>query len=115
MTARDEDDSTPDNASRQESVDNVFQLISRAFDDAVAAVRMIPEPRRAFDDATHLAEKVRGMADTAAQVRAEAAARVHRAEGLSVGKLAQRLGISKARAEQLLRMARRARDGHGEK
>ncbi|MFI0424578.1 hypothetical protein [Spongiactinospora sp. 9N601] len=114
MTARDADDNTPDDASPQANPNDGFPLISRAFRDAVKAVRAIPEPRRAFDNATDLAEAVRGMADTAAQVRAEAAARIHRAEGLSIGKLALRLGISKARAEQLLRMACRARNDHAE-
>ncbi|WP_433254448.1 hypothetical protein ACQPYK_12765 [Streptosporangium sp. CA-135522] len=116
MTACDKDhNSTRDAADQQPSPDIDFHALSQAFHEATRAIRAMPEPRDAYDTATRLANEVRNKADLAAQVRAEAAARIHEAEKLSIAGLAECLGISKARAAQLLKAARKAMDGNATK
>lgn len=84
--------------------------LRRAFREAVTAVQATADPQEAYESATRLADGLREMADAAARVRAETAARIHRAESLSLAGLAERLGVSKARADQLLRAARKSPD-----
>ncbi|MFD8527204.1 hypothetical protein ACFV0L_07300 [Streptosporangium canum] len=116
MTAHDKGhDSMRNAADQQSSPDIVLHPLSQAFQEATRAIRAMPEPRDAYDSATRLAHEVRSKADLAAQVRAEAAARIHEAEKLSIAGLAERLGISKARAAQLLKAARKAKDGNATK
>ena len=66
----------------------------------------MPDPRAAFDGATRLANTLRDAASSAAQVRAGMAAQLWRAEELSLAALADRLGVSKARAAQLVNAAK---------
>ncbi|MEV4371310.1 hypothetical protein AB0J71_29855 [Nonomuraea sp. NPDC049637] len=65
-----------------------------------------PDCAEAFRLATELAESLREMAEEASLARAKAAARISESESLSLAGLANKLGISKARASQLLRVAR---------
>jgi DNA-directed RNA polymerase specialized sigma24 family protein len=87
----------------------LLSALSQAFGEVARVIRATPDPQDAYDMATRLADEMRAMADAAAQVRAETAARIHEAEGLSIAGLAERLGVSKARADQLLRAARKAK------
>ncbi|MEV2270888.1 hypothetical protein [Nonomuraea africana] len=88
-------------------LDAALFAVRRAYQEAVRQMRAEPDLRVAYESATRLAEQIRELADEAALVRAEAALRIQTAEGLSVSALAEQLGLSKARAGQLARAARR--------
>lgn len=88
-----------------------------AFGDSLAAVRAAlaqlrevaaanADDDQAFRDASQLVEAISGERGLAAEVRARIALRIWRKDGLSLSALAQRLGISKQRADQLVRKAR---------
>jgi DNA-directed RNA polymerase specialized sigma24 family protein len=80
--------------------------LHRAYETALAEVRAAPDDRGAYQRATELREAIKAIESVPAAERAAAAARIWQAEGLSIGQLAARLGISKTRAAQLLRAAR---------
>ncbi|MGW4475948.1 hypothetical protein ACWENQ_40300 [Nonomuraea sp. NPDC004354] len=88
-------------------LDAALFALRRAYQEAVRQMRAEPDLHAAYLIATRLAEQVREMADDAALVRAEAALRIQAAESFSVSELAAQLGLSKARAGQLVRAARR--------
>ena len=67
----------------------------------------IPDSTEAYWAATDLGHLVARFTTDASMVRAEQAARIAQMERLSVGPLAERLGMSKARAHQMLLAARR--------
>ncbi|MGV9309881.1 hypothetical protein ACWDLG_41500 [Nonomuraea sp. NPDC003727] len=93
------------------SLDAALFALRRAYQEAVRQMRSEPDLHIAYLIATRLAEQIREMADDAARVRAGAASRIQTAESLSVSELAVQLGLSKARAGQLLRAARRGQQG----
>jgi hypothetical protein len=70
------------------------------------AVASADTPESAFKIATDLAAAFREAAEEVAGFRAREAARVRDSEKLSLGGLADRLGISKTRADQLMRIAK---------
>jgi hypothetical protein len=84
-----------------------------AYLNAAAAVEATRDPDQAFRRATELREATDSIVGDAAKLRARMAHRIWRAEGMSLAKLAARIGISKARADQLIRAAR-ANDAGGE-
>ncbi|MEU7900281.1 hypothetical protein AB0B45_46545 [Nonomuraea sp. NPDC049152] len=88
-------------------LDAALFALRRAYQEAVRQMRAEPDLHAAYLIATRLAEQVREIADGAALVRAEAALCIQTAEALSVSELAAQLGLSKARAGQLVRAARR--------
>lgn len=77
-----------------------------ALDQATAVVRRNSDEKQAFEDATELARVLRELADAGADLRAETAARIHKAGELSLAGLAERIGVSKSRADQLLKSAK---------
>ncbi|GAA1021452.1 hypothetical protein Aple_073750 [Acrocarpospora pleiomorpha] len=89
----------------------VLFALRRAYREAVKAVQATADAHEAYESATRLADGLREMADAAARVRAATAAQIQKAEKLSLAGLAERLGVSKARADQLLRAARKGSDG----
>jgi len=60
----------------------------------------------AFDQATELVELLRRLTDAAAAVRAQTVGRIWATEEMSLAGLAQRIGVSKARADQLVRASK---------
>nr|WP_055506801.1 hypothetical protein [Nonomuraea pusilla] len=88
------------------SADVNLHAMKRLYEEVTLALQTMPDLQQAFVRATRLADDLREMADGAALTRAKVAARIHDAEGLSLAVLATRLGVSKARADQLLKAAR---------
>lgn len=84
-------------------------LLATANDSAVEAVRANASPQEAFELATQLADALRVLADSAADVRAEAVVRIYDHESLSLAGLAGRIGVSKARAGQLIQNAKKGK------
>jgi hypothetical protein len=78
----------------------------RAYADAEAAIEAMPDPEQAFAEATALRVVTDELQGSAAILRARMAHRVYTTHDLSLAALAERLDISKARADQLIRLAR---------
>jgi hypothetical protein len=102
MTSRD----APQNEAR---VAGALAALRAAFDNATTTVRETPDPHDAFRHATALADVLREIAEDAAELRASTVAQIREAEQLSLAGLAQRIGVSKARADQLLKSGDRRR------
>jgi (p)ppGpp synthase/HD superfamily hydrolase len=66
------------------------------------------QAQHAFESATALADTLRQLAENAANLRARTAARIATEEKLSLSVLATRIGVSKARADQLIKSAKDA-------
>lgn len=64
------------------------------------------QAQHAFESATALADTLRQLAENAANLRARTAARIATEEKLSLSVLATRIGVSKARADQLIKSAK---------
>lgn len=94
-------------SSKPTDLDAGLYAIRRAYRDAKAGLHTMPDLGMAYAIATRLADVIREIADDAALTRAEMAAQVRDAEELSLAGLAARLGVSKARAGQLLKAARK--------
>lgn len=76
---------------------------------AVTAIRAVTDRQRAFELATKLGEAVSEvLRKETAQLRAEFASDIYKAESLSLAGLAQRIGVSRARAQDLVEAARTA-------
>lgn len=84
------------------------QRVLAAVDEAIAATREVADPDRAYAAAKLLVETLRQATNQAGPLHAQAAARIHEAERLSYAALGARLGVGKARAEQLVKLAARA-------
>ena len=82
-----------------------------AYGQAAAVIRKDAEAQQAFDSATALADALRQLAEDAANLRARAAARIAEEEKLSLSVLATRIGVSKARADQLVKSVKDADSG----
>jgi hypothetical protein len=80
-----------------------FELAYRRAEDLITAM---PEPQRAFESATALREATDSLVGRAAELRARMAGRIWEAEQMSLAVLADRIGVSKSRADQLLRIAK---------
>jgi len=82
--------------------------LKAAYLRSAAVVSGAKDAQSGFDGATELAELLRELAEQAADLRANAVARIANQEKLSLAVLATRIGISKARAAQLIQSARQA-------
>ena len=77
-----------------------------AADRALAAIRATASPQEKLEAAGRLVEALRARSDEAARIRHAEAVRIYEAESLSLAQLANRVGISKARADQIIRAER---------
>jgi predicted type IV restriction endonuclease len=90
-------------------VDNAAGEIDEAIaaaDRALAAIRAIASPQEKLEAAGRLVEALRARSDEAARVRHAEALRIYETESLSLAQLANRVGISKARADQIIKAER---------
>ena len=83
------------------------------YEQVVALIQRDPHAQRSFERATALADALRQLAQHAADIRAQAAARIAKEEKLSLSVLATRIGVSKARAGQLVKSIEDADAGRG--
>ncbi|MEU0570869.1 hypothetical protein ABZ297_36495 [Nonomuraea sp. NPDC005983] len=95
-----------------EAVLSALADLERAFGAAVSAIDAEPDHNRAYDGATELVETVRRLFEASADQRALSAARIFEQERMSLAGLADRIGVSKARAAQLIKTAK---DAHGQR
>src|SRR4051812_38607066 len=80
----------------------------QAYDDAAQIIDSIPDPQQAFDHATQLREEIDDLVGRAAELRALMVKRIWENEQLSLAGLANRIGVSKSRADQLIQTALKA-------
>jgi hypothetical protein len=73
-----------------------------AADVALDAIRQLPDSQKKLEAAGRLVEVLRSRSDEAARLRHAEALRIYEAESLSLAQLADRVGISKARADQII-------------
>lgn len=83
--------------------------LTDAYRAAADSIGAAPTPDAEFQRATALAAELRRVADDAAELRARAAARIWATEEMSLAGLAQRIGVSKARAGQFINTAKKDR------
>lgn len=80
-------------------------VLTRAYQDAAAAAETISDARGAYEAATALADALRTFSDQAADLRARTVGRIWGHGSISLSALAQQIGVSKARANQLVKSA----------
>lgn len=85
-----------------------------AYSEAVAAVQAVEDSREQFDEATELARILGELSQQAAKLRAASAVRIAEAEQLSLAGLANRLSVSRSRAQQLVESGRAGKEGNGD-
>ena len=85
------------------SFGEAMRELSDAVDDFFTVTKATQDPVEGFRRASAFGELAKELEAGAARVRAGVAARIMRTRGLSVSGLAHHLGLSKARASQLVR------------
>lgn len=89
----------------REQIDDALTDLRQAYAALAALIRDIPSPRRAYAVATELAEFAATIDAEAKVLRAEQVVRIRDAERLSLAKLADLIGVSKGRAQQIVQIA----------
>ncbi len=80
-----------------------------AADVALSVIRLIGSSQQKLEAAGRLAEVLRSRSDEAARIRHAEAVQIFEAESLSLAQLANRVGVSKARADQIIKAEERRR------
>ena len=80
-----------------------------AADIALAAIRRTADSQQKLEAAGRLVEALRSRSDEAARIRHAEAVRIFETESLSLAHLADRVGVSKARADQIIKAEERRR------
>jgi hypothetical protein len=91
--------------------DKALSALKSAYELAEQAVKGEDDQRRAFELATILTEASRQMTIRLGRMRALQGAHIRDQESLSLAGLADRLGVSKTRAQQIMEIAAKARKG----
>ena len=73
----------------------------------VQAIDAIDDPQTAFDAASEVREILRKTHDEIAELRTRAVGEIWERDKLSLSKLADRIGVSKARADEIIRTVKR--------
>jgi DNA-binding transcriptional regulator YiaG len=98
-----------DRTKAEQSIARALDRMAQLYDEAARTVEAISDPQEAFEVATALAEQVRALHDLQAtklrKLRARQAVRIREKESLSLAALANRISVSKQRADQLVRDA----------
>lgn len=80
-----------------------------AADAALDAIRHLTDSQWKLEAAGKLVEALRARSDEAARIRHAEAVRIFEEESLSLAQLASRVGVSKARADQIIKAEERRR------
>ncbi len=89
------------------AADRAHDGMTAAIQEALDAVQGIADPTARFRAAKRHVSTLRTAVETGAGAHAQAAASIHKAEALSLAGLAERIGVSKARAQQLVDAAKK--------
>lgn len=80
--------------------------IEEAYRRASDRIEQEQDPDQALEDAAHLANSLRAVANSAAELRTWAVRPVWDREQMPLSQLAERIGVSKGRADQITRTFR---------
>lgn len=101
--------------SDAEDLVTVIRRVLAAMDDvhkqAVSIINSAAPDVSMFVAVTELADHVRKLSDDDAALRSQVARRIRDARGLSLASLADHIGLSKARADQLVNKNRPTKEG----
>ena len=104
--------SESDLAELRREITGLLDQVDRLYEEAAAAIDAIPDPDEAFKRATEFADQARDahtrIASRFHRLRVRQAVQIKQRDSLSIGQLASRISVSKARADQLLRKAKEA-------
>lgn len=95
-------------ADQSSDLHKAIDGITAAYEAAKAVAVGGPDPDESFRATTDLAAAMRTLADAASEARAATALEIMTVNRISLAQLARRIGVSKGRADQLIRAARRA-------
>lgn len=98
---------TDDQHEAADDVDQALQAFQAAYEHAATLIARMSQPQQAFEQATALREIGDQLVGKAADLRARMARRIWEAEKMSLASLADRIGVSKARADQFIRTTKR--------
>ena len=90
----------------QQAATEAFTTLRGAYEEATAAIQAMSDGREAFSQAGELARILGEWSQQAAKLRAAVAVRIAKDEELSLAGLANRLSVSRARAQQLMASGR---------
>jgi hypothetical protein len=102
-----------DDAAAARELRQVIRALVRNYDRATAAVLALADPQTRYDSASEVRELLRKMHDAFAEIRTDAAAVIRESEKLSLAGLAQRIGVSKSRADEIVRAAKAGKTADG--
>jgi parvulin-like peptidyl-prolyl isomerase len=100
----------PDDPDLPAVIRAVIAAIDTAHDQGITAINGATASAEVFAAATELAAHLRRLADSDADLRADIASRIYTARKLSLSSLADHIGVSKARADQLIRNAKKLKE-----
>jgi DNA-binding transcriptional regulator YiaG len=104
-----------DAAAAEQAIARALDLVGELYDQAAAAVAAVADPAEAFRQATDFANRARTIHDEQEtklrKLRAAQAVRIRDKESLSLARLADRISVSKTRADQLVRDAAKGEEG----
>lgn len=78
-------------------------VVLKAYEAAIAEIRELRDPQGALERVTELVETLRQLTIKSAEVRLEIVGRIWEAEKLSLAALAKRVGVSKSRADEMVK------------
>lgn len=93
------------------SVEQVLTKLDAVLAETVATIEAAPDLQQALEAAVRLFDTLKAYKGRAANLRGTVALRIKEAEATSLVTLADRMGVSKARAEQLVKAAREGQEG----
>lgn len=92
-----------DDGDEEQAILAAIHARSETFDELAERINRFPDPQRAFELATLLADAERKLGGPAADLRAQQVRRIWEAEELTLTELGNRIGgVSKQRARRLL-------------
>jgi 8-oxo-dGTP diphosphatase len=91
-------------SSRDEPFTATREELSRALRDALAQAEAVTDSETAYRQASWLVDVLSAGTTASGRLRAAAARRMKDEDGLSIAQLGERLGVSKARAADMLRV-----------
>jgi hypothetical protein len=98
--------SDPDPGDPERAIASILDRLGALYEEAEATIDAITDPDEAFAYATDLANQTRMLHDEVEgrfrKLRGRQASRIRNAEALSLKGLADRISVSKSRAQQLV-------------
>ena len=97
----------PDEPPIHAVIRSALTEIEAVYSKIVEEINSAPDTTDTFTAVTDLAVHMRKLGESSAELRAQVASRIYQARSLSLASLAEHIGVSKARADQLIRNAKK--------